>query len=182
MNGLTVSEIASVPLSNTSDLQNVLKIVDLNSEKYTKDVTKSWMIYTLDISLSEGMQFRLRVICTCSILYSSVPKSKLVMTEGVIVAESMTAFYEAVNDPNMIISSKSPLPSLLENEIGGNCSMRYSIHDTLTIRWIGMLTSADLESDIALWLFKIMGSAREIENIPITNTKFVVGNRKRNWV
>ncbi len=88
------------------------------------------------------------------------------------MAECITSFFETVADPGLIYKTTSFVPLLFNWEIGGNS----------VTRWIAFFSEKDLESESSTWAFKVLGNARSIENIPITNTKHVVLNRKREWV
>jgi hypothetical protein len=172
-NGIIPDGVTTTTIDSLNDFDNIIKRVDQNSG----NDGKSWVVYEIQIlqTIDDNVLYsRLRVINTCSIEYSGMERTKLVLTEGLLMAESMKEFYEIVLNPSLMRSTKSVIPLLLEAELGGNSS----------VRWIAKLPeNIELDAyDQILWLFNILSHARGIENIPVTNTQFVVENQKRLWV
>ena len=85
------------------------------------------------------------------------------------MAESFSSFFECVNDPSILFTTKSLLLNILEAEIGGN---------TCT-RWLGVLNESNLESQPANFLFQLFKKAQTIVNHPVLNIREYRINRQR---
>lgn len=88
---------------------------------------------------------------------------------GQLLAESMSSFFECVNDPSILFTTNSLLLNILEAEIGGN---------TCT-RWLGVLNESNVETQLANFLFQIFRKAQMIVNHPVLNGREYNINRQR---
>lgn len=166
--GDVLDGLTTVPIATPFDLLNVLTRVH---GSMSSDIDKTWNIYEIFVLQAE-VESTLRIVETCSPRYSAMEKSKLILSEGMLMAESMVSFYEILNNPAAVYSTNLTVARLLEREVGGNTS----------VRWIAGLSESELESSVCLWLFRMLEMARQVDNIPVTNTRFVIENQKRIWV
>lgn len=70
------------------------------------------------------------------------------------MAESMSCFFECIQQPQLYYSSSCLIVNLLEAELGGNCIMR----------WIGIMEQEKVESESSFFLYRLLEQARNIPN------------------
>lgn len=171
--GLEVTGLANLPIGSSTDIALAMKKVQDHQFQSKNDDDKCWVIYTLDLVQTKLentiIESQLKIISACSLEYAAIDQTKLVLTHGQLLAESLSSFFECLHDPSVLYTSNSLLLNLLESEIGGNCSTR----------WMGVLSEQNIESQEANYLFSIFKRAQSVINHPVLNGKEYRENRQR---
>ncbi|KAJ3306549.1 hypothetical protein HDV03_004678 [Kappamyces sp. JEL0829] len=174
--GLRVTGLLRQTVSSVVEIAHIMNRVQENQFQSHNDDAKCWVIYQLDLEQHfsvEGVSLysTCRLVSTCALEFASLDRTRLVLSHGLVLAESMTAVFDAIREPSMVFSAAATLLSLLEAEIGGNCG----------VRWLGVVNEHDLETEGAIWLLNLLNRVRLVTNTPVSNSKNFLENRKRDW-